>query len=919
MAIIRITYILALASLVLTTVGFNSYAVETRAEWLAITSPKSIQTQPKELVVTGVTITNPGIREINRNISIKLPDNWQSVSGTGDIVVPPNDSIMRLASFFIPQNALADTYAVMLQLKNDSDGTLIEEQQINVTVLPNPAIEITSIGQAINSALAGEDYSLEFKIENIGNVPVSINIAPFHNDVGIVNLDCEHLSLDVNEFAFVPLEISLNSNVYRVSNAIFGFETHVMPVNDNAEPIIQRTSQKIIVYPRDSGNFDEYFELPGKVKFKTVVDNRDGVDCDGQVEISLIGPLDQNESSSLDLLYVGPERERSMIFLTNDEHIHLRYEDEDYGIFLGDGHYILTPLLDNPKSGRGIKFDTNFDVFSLETFYAHSNRYPDDEDNIGISLGLNPSDNQKISVNLLLADTDTQRLHTPDNRSVVGFRGEFSDGSSYNLDAEYATNVNSDMPGRNNAYRIEWRVNHKDGEFLARHINTSPGFGGYYHDLNITECFGMLPISNKIKLFGNWRNHQRNLTSYTDFISDLSEEYYRLGTSYAPSVSSLLSVEFISATRDNIFESTRYNTKENYFRLAANHRWGDYYINGRFEYGENSDLILQDSRDHINYNGTITWDVSDDFEIAGFIGYRKGHSFDINRGSSTRTGMNFKYDFSDRAYIASGVYIDNVRNSYRRIYIPLTLRHKYENSNQIEIRARHSIIQRNGEDTSDTAVMVEYTVPTSIKLERRDDIAQITGYIRDLENDNQGIPNVLVHTKDRASLTNQDGKYTIKGIKPGEHAITVNLKNIGSNRITIPQTPVKVDVEGGVMLFNIDVTTAATISGRIDAALLPNQSENDDPFEIVVELHSDSGGEFRITNEKGGFNFESLPPGHYVLIIDESKLPRHYKFDQSYYEFDLQPGDAITVKPQVVEAKINVKIIKEGGELSVAD
>jgi len=117
MAITRITYIFALACLLLTTVGFNAYAVGTRAELLSITSPKSIQTQPKELVVTGVTVTNPGIREINRKISIKLPDNWQSVSGTGDIAIPPNDSIMRLASFFIPQNALADTYAVMLQFQ----------------------------------------------------------------------------------------------------------------------------------------------------------------------------------------------------------------------------------------------------------------------------------------------------------------------------------------------------------------------------------------------------------------------------------------------------------------------------------------------------------------------------------------------------------------------------------------------------------------------------------------------------------------------------------------------------------------------------------------------------------------------------------------------------------------------------------
>ena len=920
MATIRITYIIALACLVLTTVSFNAYADGTHKEWLSITSPKSIQSQPKELVVTGVTVTNPGIGEINRKISIKLPDNWQSVSGTGNIIIPPNDSAMRLASFFIPQNALADTYTVILQLKNDSDDEIIEEQKIKVTVLPSPSIEVTLISPDINSALAGEDYRLEFKIENTGNVPVSLNIAPFHNDVGIVNLDCELLSLDVNEDTIVLLDISLNSNIYRVSNAIFGFETQIMPIsNDNPEPITERTSQKIVVYPRDSGNLDEYLELPGKVVLKAVLDSRDDVDVDGQVEISFSGPLDQNESSNLDFLYSGPERERSMVFLNNDEHLHLMYDTEEYSVFLGDGHYLLTPLLDNPKNGRGIKLDSRYDVFSLETFYAHSNKYPEDEDNIGISLGLNPSVNQKFSVNLLLSDTDTQRLNTPDDRSIVGLRGEFSDGNSYNLDAEYAANVNSDMAGRNNAYRIEWRLNHHNGEFLARHINTSPGFGGYYNDLNISECFGVLPISNKVKLFGNWRNQQRKLTSYTDFIAELSEEYYRVGTSYSPAPSTLLSLEFISSVRDNIFESTRHNTKENYFRLAANHRLGDYYFSGRFEYGENNDLILQDSVAHVDCNGTITWDVSDDFEIAGFIGYRKGDSLDINRGSSTRTGMNIKYDFSDRAYLASGIYIDKVRNSYRRIYIPLTFRHRYKNNNQIEVRARHSIIRKNGKDTSDTAVMLEYTIPTSIKLERRDDISQLTGYILDLEKNNQGIPSVLVHTEDRASLTDKDGKYIIKGIKPGKHVITVNLKNIGSNRITIPQTPVKVDVEGGVMLFDIGVTTAATISGRIDAASISNSDENDDPLEIVVELHSDNGGEFRITDEKGGFNFESLPPGHYVLIIDESKLPRHFKFDQSRYEFDLKPGETITVNPLIVEMDINIQIIKQGDELSVTN
>jgi hypothetical protein len=886
-----------------------------QADMLRIISSEEVTTRPSELIVATLRISNPTDHKVRYRIDTEMPQGWKVVSGDTPVEIEAQDGILRIVSFFVPGSVPAGEYVITFRLMPEGSDQVLEEGKIRVIVEAMPHITITQTGVVKNSVLAGENINLEYKIQNHGNVRTSLNFEIIMNKPAISSVKPQKMELDLNESGSVNVAITLDEKTREVTNFTAQLTGLIIDDEGRITSRIESSILNIKVFPKSSPQIDEYHRLPGEIKFKSVVEDRTKPRYDYQFIFSLDGPIDPEEGKFIDIFYRGPDHDSSMIFYNEDEQAHIGYEQDDFGIYVGDGYYGLTPLIDLSKTGRGIKLNAKYDIFNVETYYMNSLRTPLKEEVVGASVGMQFDENNIFSVNLLNVDAGEDVPYVQDDRQIVGFRGQFGDGKTIDTDIEVAKGGDPSIEGSDLAWKLSARYRDEGKEFHIRHINSGPAFGGYYRDMELTELSTSLPLGNGLKLQANMLNQDRNYITQSSIQTTIQEKYARLGALYNGYPGTSLTFDYVFRDRSGSGDYVLFDSVEKFWQLGASQNIGNVTVGGRVEYGDNEDRILGDTVMHLSQLGTVSWRIDDKWSVNSFAGYRRGDTLDINRGTSVSSGLSLRYADERKTVVSTGINMEVVRHQSRRTYIPFLFKHEFAGGDEIEIRARHSRSRRNNRESSDTAVMVNYSIPLSFKVGRRTDISTLTGYVRDIENENKGMPGILVHTENQASLTDENGRYILRNLKPGANLLTVNLQDAGYNRITVPHNPVEINLKGGEMQFDFDVVTAAMVMGCVK----PQEGFTGEfkPVDMLVELKYGDQTEYRLTDENGEFNFEGLVPGHYVFIIDTGSLPRDLSIEQTQYEFDLTPGQKYNLQLELKPREIEVEIIKSGEELKI--
>ena len=881
---------------------------------IEITSKGPIQTSPTEVVSISFRVQNPDTTYVQFNINFELPNGWSTISGGGLIDLPAKGNAMRIASFKIPPDAVSGDFKVRALLESSTSGKLLDTSEIQISVLPAPKIELYLNGTAKAQILAGEKFNLEFNIQNTGNVPLLVDFSLKAIDPGKAKILSPSLLLGLDEKGVVPVEVEVPDTIDRVEDVIIILAAKASQVFNGEIAVEKSFSYRFTVYPKSSGKVDEYIRLPGKVAVRVLVEDRNEVRSSGQVEVSLKGALNEQKTDEIDLLYRGPNPGRNMIFFTKEENAHLAYKTKNFGLFLGDGYFDLSPLVDISRSGRGAELDATFSDFGIGTFFSRSSKGQSTEDAFGLDLNYMFDEENKLSFNFLETAVGGRRTSFLDDRKVYGVRGQFGDPDESNLDIEYSWGGFDGRIDSDNALRVDARLHKEDLDFRFKHVDAGNDFPGYYRDQTSNEIAGSIPLGEDFNINGNWRQQRRNFGEGENS-SIIDDRFFRIGAGYNSPNAGSISFDYIDQTRRDIFENPRFDNTERFWRVGANLMLNDLTLGGRLELGDNEDRIRKATVMHLSQLGMFSWRVNENLFISGFGEYKRGDFFNIDRRNSIRTGMTLRYNPTKSTFLSSGFNCEVERHSLRRWNFPFTFRYTFADGDELEIRARHSIRSKGTYRDDDTAVMVEYSIPLSIPLDRRDDIGTLSGVVRDLENNGAGIKDILVRTENKAALTDENGSYTIKGLGIGRHYVTVESQNLGVNRITIPRTPTYVDIPAGTIKLDFDVVTASNINGRV---FIPSNKEDiadKGLMDILVELTYEDCVERILTDESGRFTFENLKPGTYKITMDNTRIPAHYHLEKDKYEFELKPGETLEMNIQVVEDLVKVQII-QSGELS---
>jgi hypothetical protein len=885
-----------------------SIALSQEQHYLQVKPESRVETLPGELIVSALQISNPDNQNLTFDLAIECPAGWQVVSGDGQIEIDPGKGIQRLASFLSPDRERAGEYPVSFILRS-SDGEVLESLMISVTILPSPEIQLTDLVNLKRNAIAGDTVKFDFQLSNTGNVPVVV-ILDAHMSMGVVNPDSteDKISLDAGESRMIIIETVLDNDFDILTGVPLILTARVLLDGKVIETASKEATSKLDVYPGGSTGSDEFNYLPGKIKLKGIIEDSEKTRSDWQTEVSMDGSLKDDDSDNFSLMYRGPAPNQPDLIFSKDEEFHLSYDREDFGIYLGDGNYFLSPLIDNSGRGRGFEMNNRFDDFDLKIYFSHSSRNPSDENIIGVDMGFPIDENNEISLLYFNADVHKPFSSNIDDRSIWGFRGELGNTENLDVDFEFAQGGEENLSGRDFAYRFEGTYRDNGLELSANRIFAGPGFGGYYRDMNFSELSASVPLGDGFKVRGNFRDQQRNYNRDSDGFSSFRDKDIMAGIGYSGKHGVSLTADYIDKYRVDLDEDPLFSSEQRFWRLGASRQFGDLFLSTRIEFGENEDRVLDETVNHMSQYGSFSWKVDKNLTIFGYANWSKGDSLDIHEGKTTRSGFHFSYSPQNSLTLTTGMNFELVSDSFRRFYIPFSFRYQFKNGDQIEVRARYTTTERSNLEWDDTAVMIEYIVPLSIKIDRKSGYCILTGFVKDITT-GEPLKGVLVHTENRADLTDETGRYEIKDLIPGTNIVSVNLSNLSYKYITVPESPAIIELAEGISQMDFLVVTAGSISGRVRMA--SGLSGSDGLEGVMVELISAEGSVLRLTDESGRFRFELLPPGHYKISIDPKNLPVYTHLEMDKYDFDLTAGMEIDLDAKVVEDTVKVKIIKE--------
>jgi hypothetical protein len=894
---------------VATVLASSSLVFSEEQNYLQVKSESKVETLPGELVITALRIINPESQKMLFDLEIECPEGWQVISGEGRVEIDGNADISRLASFFVPVKARAEEYTVNFVLKS-TEGAILQKQPISVNVLPSPRIELSDLVNFKRNTIAGETARFDYQILNSGNVPVTVMLN-VQMSRGTVSLYPEEkIKLDVGESRKVSIEVILDDDFEELTAVALNLIALVISDNKVVVEATKEATSKVEVYPRGSYDVDEFHYLPGKVKLKGTIGDRGETRSDWQMAFSLDGPLKDDGSDDFSLLYRGPAPDRKNPFYSKDEEFHISYNNDDFGIYVGDGNYNLSPLVDISRDGRGIELESKSDSINLDTYLAYPDRSPSQENVIGVDMGFPIDENNEISLLYFNSDVKKPFSSRIDDRTIMGIRGEFGDGDNLDIDMEFAQGGIDAAIGRDYAYRFDGKYRDDEFNINARRIFAGPGFGGYYRDMNLTEFSTSIPVAPGLRIHGEWKDQQRNFNRIEENFSSIRDKDISMGLGYSAGHSSSLTADYIFKSRAELGDDSRYNRNAKFWRINASRTFGELILSARFEFGENENRILGETVNHISQLGSFSWEIDRNLTLFGFVSSMKGDFFDDQDRKTTRSGIHFKYSPRKDTLLTSGLNLEMVRDSFRRIYVPFSFKYQFGDGDQIEVRGRYSNTERSGLKRDDSAVMVEYTIPFSVKVDRKSGYCTLTGYIRDITT-GEPLMGVLVHTENRADLTDETGQYVIKDLVLGKNTVTVNLSNLSYQHITVPASPLTLDLAEGKTQVDFNVVTAGSISGNVRMAFADGSTGSDGLEGIMVELISEVGSEFRLTDDAGRFAFELLPPGHYKVVIDQKNLPDYTHLEMDKYEFDLTAGMEIDIDAKVMEDLVKVRIIKK--------
>lgn len=843
--------------------------------------------EPRRVVTLAFEVVNGSARPQDLESILELPAGWRAVTPDVPFMLPPGESIVRFITFVIPEGASATDYTVRYTVRNRRQPEVSANHAVSIRVNAVRRLEAAALDVA-DAVVSGQPYRAVFVVRNAGNAPVVVTFLARSSLGHPVEPAQGRLELAPRESREVALEVRTEAL------ARPGFDELSLTVSDGTD-LPTHSARVVKLLPLGGGGEGLYRTIPGRVKLSFLAQDEDGKRAGRwQTELAGAGAVDEAGEHRINFLLRGPDARQTSALGAWDEY-RFEYSGKGVAAGVGDLTYGLTPLTEYGRYGRGAhaKFtsdDWGFELYEMgDRFTRTGNRQ------LGLSASRAVSPVSRFSLNYLAKSGELDA----DVYSLRAVRQE----AAFSAEAELASSSGSTTGHALRGYLFDSRGGLR---YSATALYAGPGFAGYYRDQALVSVSGDYPLGEgwglRASAFWQRTNLERIATRPA-----LEESQLTLGLELPRAAGISSSADLLLRRKRDLRRNPGVDTFHPSFRVNGSYGAGNWGLSASGELGTTEDR-LSDRR----YGTSLAllslyWNPSE-WHYYNLYVIRDDNTYsNVQQGVSTSAGAGASFRLWERARLQLNLQRSVAENATR--FFTLGFEQTLRGGQTVSLLLR-SI---SGRTARQTDAQISISFPFDIPVARRADVAPVAGRLLDAET-GAGLKDVPLSLDGSAVLTDEQGYFRYDAARIGRRYLT--LAGAGGTAGKVPlkpfpyETEVRPDgdnyqeiqfvvpgsVKGWVRRYEpaVDMPSQAYTEGRKDET--PLVEGGGVPGALVIVRRGEL--EYRrLADADGGFRIDGLPPGRWLVSVDEASLPpgSEYQAEQLQFQLDVSSGGETVV------------------------
>ncbi len=876
---------------------------------ITISGPDSLACDSGATVSFLLRVEAPAGEEGSYPEILEHPLAWKAVLGPKIRNFAMEQGALRLLAFQIPLDTPPGNYPLRYALDHP-EGVI--EKRVEVRVPARPGLRVKVLDRP-SLLIAGEEGRIRFLVSNRGNTDLDLQLEVTCRSGWPVALSQSRIHIPAG------MSRSVAARVWAPTGLDHKMRPHIRFSARAAAPHqdLRTESAELLLdaVPRISRGTDPWRRLPTELQLLANL-SPDGTGLSGQWRGR--GHLDGQGRHELDILLRGPDSRGFGAFGRREEY-RAALRSPGATVYLGDGAYSLSPLTRGPLRSRGaeLSLDTpgglRSGAFLIERPGGAKQR------EVGAYLGSRTGEGDRWRLNFLGKPSGSGGGNL--NVGMASLEAAFS--LTEDLASELEASLSRDG-ATGGAYRILLSKHLGSLRYRLERIYASEDFRGSYrdHDYLSGEMGASLGDSWNLHFLG--RRWKRKVYDQ-GLVHPGWEHRAEMGVQHRPRRGVVLGLSGILA--DHRSSAVGKDWREGLLRMESGLTGSGLSLGLRLEMGERRGDSSGVPNELLRATLSARTQLRSWLSLS-LAGTRNRVTGGLNGGTSD-TGQitllatpNARMSFSLRA--SASEYRFQTHSRYRQV--DLTGRYRISRAFWLDMQAR---LGQSGDRDWEPSLMVGITRSLGLPLARTARLAHLEGRIVDRESGRDaGVADLLLRLDDHTAVTDEDGRFSFPNIPAGDYRLDLPRPSLGVGQALVEKAPLRVSLdEGDRREIQLSVARTSTLSGHIllyatsesrnrpggrpeglylEGRGRTNWSEDegaDPPLldENLLEMGGQEGvllrlsGQgrifYRLSDAQGRFQFEELPPGAWLLEVEDAPLPANHFLEEKLFAFELLPGE----------------------------